>query len=58
MGWVPVSDGEPFDHDRFEMLYCDEPGCRVNEFERGRPADESRCPGCSSIGLPVPPRHQ
>lgn len=42
------------DDDPFEMLYCDDIRCRVNTFERGRPTHEARCPGCDSIGLPIP----
>lgn len=51
---VPAGPVEDFA--RFDMLYCDAARCRVNTFERGRPADEGRCPGCSLIGIPVPTR--
>jgi hypothetical protein len=53
-----VIGDQPSDDDdrRFEMLYCDEIRCRVNEFERGRPIMQARCPGCGTVGLPIPDR--
>jgi len=42
--------------DRFEMLYCDDMSCRVNEFERGTGNSAGHCPGCESRGLPIPTR--
>jgi hypothetical protein len=47
-----VGEQEPT-YDRFEMLYCDNPRCRVNTFERGAQS-AGRCPGCNDKGIPVP----
>lgn len=49
-----MSTDEPY-----EMLYCDQPRCRVNTFERGDGSDDvrgesGRCPGCGRVGEVLP----
>lgn len=43
----------------YQMLYCDNPACRVNTFERGERTEyrntTGRCPGCYKVGKPVDP---
>ena len=44
--------------EKYEMLYCDTPYCRVNTFERGDGSDHLRgwvgmCPGCNREGVPL-----
>lgn len=41
------------DFTQYEMMYCDNMQCRVNTFERGV---NEVCPGCESVGEPLPPR--
>lgn len=45
--------------DKYLMLYCDNPHCRVNTFERGDGSDRvidhrpGLCPGCSREGYEI-----
>lgn len=55
-----MSFGEVMTDDRFQMLYCETAGCRVNTFERGdgdegvfRRHEAGRCPGCNRPGKAV-----
>lgn len=43
-------------YEKFNMLYCDDAGCRVNTFERGDGSDDvdgvsGKCPACGSDGI-------
>lgn len=47
----------PLHPDAFDMMYCDNAGCRVNTFERGGGGEGDwhdrsarRCPGCGTFG--------
>ncbi len=44
-------------HDPFEMVYCDNPGCRVNTFEVGN-LPLLGCPACPDPGHPIPVRYR
>lgn len=37
--------------DRFDMMYCDNVACRVNEFERGNGLSAGYCPACEHQGV-------